>query len=283
MKKINKVDLYNNLVYVFSIMVLLISYLIFPLYYFACKENSKRIAIQRAEYTAVQMAGIREQQALDISNRVVNREAAEKFAAAHTLLQEHHESVCSTILPVKNIAQKPQLPNGCEITSATIVLNYLGYKIDKVTMADVYLPRQYPYYSVNPNIAYMGNPHGLGWYCYAGPIVQAVNDYFSSIGVTEHQAKDITGADIEDLKTYIRNGHPIVFWGTIGFTSPRRTRSFMTPNGEYAYTNLHCLVVSGYDEEYMYITDPLYITSKVSIEWFEQIYNSMGKRAVLIA
>ena len=37
------------------------------------------------------------------------------------------------------MSQYPELPTGCEITSLTEVLNYLGYGIDKETLARNYL------------------------------------------------------------------------------------------------------------------------------------------------
>lgn len=206
--------------------------------------------------------------------------------AAHELFLKHDDDLASKqcILPVKTIYQKPELPNGCEITSATIVLNYLGFNVSKVTMADTYLPKQYPYYNVDPNVAYMGNPHtGQGWYCLPGPIVTAVNSYLSSVGDTKYIAKDITGVSVDGLKDYIKKGHPIVFWATVGFSSPRRSYSFTLPNGEYPYTGLHCLVLKGYDEESMYIADPLGITSTVSVDRFASVFQGMGSRAVMIA
>ena len=53
--------------------------------------------------------------------------------AAHELFLKHDDNLASRqcILPVKTIYQKPELPNGCEITSATIVLNYLGFNVSK--------------------------------------------------------------------------------------------------------------------------------------------------------
>lgn len=78
-------------------------------------------------------------------------------------------------------------------------------------MADVYLPKQYPFYAVNPNVAYMGNPRGNGWYCYAQPLVKAINSYLKDVGNTEYKAKDITGSSVDELKQYVREGNPIVF------------------------------------------------------------------------
>ncbi len=38
------------------------------------------------------------------------------------------------------IRQMPELPTGCEITALTMMLNYYGYSVDKMTMASEYLP-----------------------------------------------------------------------------------------------------------------------------------------------
>ena len=42
-------------------------------------------------------------------------------------------------LNVEQLLQNPELPSGCEVTSLTVALNYLGYDIDKITMCDTYL------------------------------------------------------------------------------------------------------------------------------------------------
>lgn len=253
----------------------------------AVREERKRLEARQitGDYSQQLVLQNEQIQKFAITSDVKSR-MQDDLSAVHDLFLEVDDDLSSRqcILPVKTIYQKPELPNGCEITSATIVLNYLGFNVSKVTMADTYLPKQYPYYSVDPNVAYMGNPHtGQGWYCLPGPIVTAVNSYLSSVGDTKYVATDITGVSIDELKEYIKNDHPIVFWATVGFSSPRKSHSFTLPNGEYPYTGLHCLVLKGYDEDSMYIADPLGITSTVSIDRFASVFQGMGSRAVLIA
>jgi len=187
-----------------------------------------------------------------------------------------------TKLSVKNILQNPQLRNGCEITSATIALNYLGYSVDKVTMADKYLNCEKPYDKVDPNEAYMGDPHATGWYCYAPVIVEAVNEYFEDNGYKEHMAVDITGCSFEDMKELVDEGTPVVFWGTLYFNQPYHSQKFTLPDGSLPYSNLHCLVMTGYDNDYVYISDPLGLGSKVARDKFVNIFEEMGSRAVKI-
>ena len=47
--------------------------------------------------------------------------------------------MASILLPVPQILQNPELPNGCEITSCCEVLHYLGFAPDKCELADYYL------------------------------------------------------------------------------------------------------------------------------------------------
>lgn len=194
--------------------------------------------------------------------------------------------VCSsegmTKLSVKNILQKPELPNGCEITSATIVLNYLGYNVSKLTMADTYLIKNEKYMETDPNEAFMGNPHKTGWYCFAPVIEKSVNNYFIATGVSEHVAIDITGASLEDMKALVDMGTPVVFWGTLTFGMPVMSHKFMLPDGTYPYSTLHCLVMTGYDDTYIYIADPLGYNTKIEKNKFEDVYIAMGNRAVKI-
>lgn len=62
-----------------------------------------------------------------------------------------------SIYYVRNLAQvicqRPELPTGCEITSWTMMANYEGVKISKITAANV-MPR-----SSNPNYGFMGSPY----------------------------------------------------------------------------------------------------------------------------
>lgn len=53
--------------------------------------------------------------------------------------------------------QNPELPTGCEITALTTVLNYLGYDVDKLTLADNFLDKG-RVGETSPYKAFVGNP-----------------------------------------------------------------------------------------------------------------------------
>ncbi|PFJ15355.1 hypothetical protein COD67_14230 [Bacillus cereus] len=57
------------------------------------------------------------------------------------------------IKELKQIKQKPELPNGCEVTSASIMLNYHDVNVNKMELADK-LPQSTPdiqYYNIRDN------------------------------------------------------------------------------------------------------------------------------------
>ena len=188
----------------------------------------------------------------------------------------------SAQLEVDNIDQNPELPNGCEITSAAIVLNYLGIPADKVTLAEEYLPSYSPYWEADPNVEFMGNPEEeLAFYCLPGAVVTAVNDYLAAIG-SDYTALDISGAPVEELYQWVADGSPVLVWTTRAFSAPLYNYTFQLPNGSWPYSNSHCLVLTGYDTDTCYLADPMLEVESVERELFEQRYTERGKYAVVI-
>ena len=188
-------------------------------------------------------------------------------------------------LAVRNILQMPELPNGCEVTAAAIVLNYLGVPADKMTLARDYLPCSEDFWHADPEVEYMGSPFAgeTGYYCMPAPVAEAVNTYLADAGRTDLLAQDISGADIETLKAYLHAGTPVIVWVTQRFEQPLYASTFWLPNGSSPYINLHCVVLTGYDAETFYLADPLCRTPSVDAETFTDIYEAMGRRALVIA
>ena len=66
--------------------------------------------------------------------------------------------------------QLPELPTGCEVTSLTMVLNYLGYDADKTDIAANYLEKgDYP--DANPNTTFVGTPFDKASYGCFAPVI----------------------------------------------------------------------------------------------------------------
>ena len=185
-------------------------------------------------------------------------------------------------LEVENIDQNPELPNGCEITSAAIVLNYLGFEVDKVTLAEEYLPRCVPYWEADPRVEFMGNPEDeLAFYCLPGAVVTAVNDYLEDVDAG-YTAVDISGSAVEELYQWVAGGYPVMVWTTRAFSEPLYNDTFLLPDGDRPYSNSHCLVLTGYDDDTCYLADPMLEVETVEREHFAESYLERGQYAVVI-
>lgn len=194
---------------------------------------------------------------------------------------------------IPGILQNPALPNGCEVTSLAEVLRYMGFDVTHTELAEEYLPCEpLTYedgvcYAADPQQAYIGNPATVsGWYCYEGPIAAAAELYLAGQGSTL-TAKSVSGADEEELLSYLQAGTPVIVWATQQLADVRRSSYLWTlPDGtvEHPYSGLHCMVLSGMDFEAgtCTLTDPIYGVWTAELERFMEIYNQMGSRAVVI-
>lgn len=215
-------------------------------------------------------------------------------------------------LNVPQILQKPELPNGCEITSLCEVLNYLGFPADKCDLADHYLPRSEKWYGTDPDQFYMGNPHldddseETGYYCFAGPIVKAAGLYLDTfykdagreisedsvripakqLPPVRPQPRDLTGAGQDELERILKDGHPFIFWASLHFDDIRYDKcgSFVLPDGRVhrVFHELHCMVCRGMDDGGYYIADPLDYNEYVPKTQFMKIYRQLGSRAAAV-
>lgn len=130
-------------------------------------------------------------------------------------------------LNVPVIAQRPQLPTGCEITATAMMLRYSGAAVTKTALARE-MPR-----SKNPNKGFVGNPYSKsGWWIYPGGLMKLVKRHAGS-------AINMTGATFGKIKAQINQDHPVVVW----------------VNGVDGFVN-HALTVTGYSTKRVYYNDP---------------------------
>lgn len=199
------------------------------------------------------------------------------------------------LLTVGNIAQEPELPNGCEVTSLAILLNYYGYKADKVDLAENYLVKSDFWagewgemYAPSPEEAYPGSPgqYMLGYYCYPGVIVATGNKYFAG-REAPYEVENLSGATTRHLRGLLDDEIPVIVWCTTDLLPLRTTAEFhwyTRQGGEpyYPYTNMHAMVLTGYDSEYYYFCDPLENYTQVPRAEFDDNYIEVGRRAVAL-
>lgn len=198
------------------------------------------------------------------------------------------------VLDVQNILQNPELPTGCEVTSLAMLLNYLGYPADKLTIARNYLPKldfyweDGIYHGADFRTTFAGNPESEYSYgCYAPCIVTTANSYFLENGF-DAAACNITGADFDSLlDDYIDNDKPVLIWITSSnLHESELTAIWTTPDGEELQWRSyeHCAVLAGYDKEnqLIYTSDPMYGDTAYDYSTIRQRYNEMGQQAVYI-
>ena len=189
-------------------------------------------------------------------------------------------------LDVPLINQLPELYNGCEITSLTMMLNYIGIDVDKLTLADEVKKDPTPIVRSGDVITSWGDPQygfvgsisgntGVGYAVYPEPLIPLINDYTDDRGV------NLTGKSLDTLKQYLASDHPIIVWVTADWTMP----SFITwtKNDKTIHSTFseHAVLLTGFDEDYFYFNDPLANQkSYVSINTFESVWTAMGSMAV---
>lgn len=189
------------------------------------------------------------------------------------------------ILDVECVMQNPELPTGCEITSLTIALNYCGFDIDKVGLCDKFLFKDY-YALYTFEEAYVGDPKANNGYgCYAPVIVETADKYFESFGINWH-AVDLSDTDFCDLFYQIEQGRPVIIWTSMDLRDTEMTFRWATEDGDEAwFADLeHCMVLTGYDlaQGIVYAADPLNGNVEYSLERFEECYEMLWKRAVVL-
>ena len=63
--------------------------------------------------------------------------------------------------------------------------------------------------------------------------------------------------ELARLEMYLAQGTPVLVWATCAFTEPLYNYTFTLADGSWPYSNSHCLVLTGYDEDNYYFADPM--------------------------
>ena len=113
-----------------------------------------------------------------------------------------------------------------------------------------------------------------------------IMDHFSiSEKYLPNKAVDLTGKSIEELYKSVKSGQPVVMITNATFAplDEDEFTTWETTSGDVSITyNEHCVVLVGYDKEFVYIRDPLSdsLDVKVPRESFEKAWMQMGSQAV---
>ena len=165
------------------------------------------------------------------------------------------------IINVPVINQYPELPTGCEITSATAMLNYLGFNVNKVYMQENFLESSVDFHynkenkrvGPDPRKMFVGNPKDAGFGCYSSVIVDTLNKFFKA-NASNNYAINLVDADQSTLETLIDNGIPIEVWASLNMQPykniPNNQWILETTGENFSWpSNSHVLVLVGYDKD----------------------------------
>ena len=194
-------------------------------------------------------------------------------------------AVSTVLLPVKNISQLPELPTGCEITSLTIALNYLGFSLDKEYMAANYLDKIEPFKGSFDEY-FIGSPwDAFSWGCYSTVITRSAQNFLRDQNSSLH-AYNLTGSSLETLCGEVAAGNPIIVWGSQNVNDASVSKPILLDDGTttYWYTNEHCMVLIGYDlvKSTVTVCDPLNGVVEYDFNTFALRYTELQKMGVVI-
>lgn len=190
-------------------------------------------------------------------------------------------------LDIVPILQLPELPTGCEITSLCMILNYHGFNVDKLELANKYLKIEGSYSEYTFDEAFIGSPYETwGWGCYAPVITDTANKYLKLQG-SSLEAINITGSSIEQIKETVYSGIPVMVWSTIGLDTSHEEKTYwITPDGNKAtfVQGEHCVVITGFNEETnkIIVLDPLIGRVEHNEQDFLKTYEKLHCQAVAI-
>lgn len=187
------------------------------------------------------------------------------------------------------IMQNPELPRGCEVTSLAMLMAYCQIETDKLILAEKITrdttPREIKnkkIYWGNPDNGFIGDMYdikkpGLG--VYHTPIFELLAQY------EPERAVDLTGCNFEDLLWLINNNMPVwlIINTTYSFLPEGSFQTWVTPDGEIKITySEHSALITGYDETFVYLNDPLFSNIKVKRGAFIECWEQMGRQAVTL-
>lgn len=207
-------------------------------------------------------------------------------ASGTIILSEKYDAMPSaSSVQVNYISQEPELPNGCEITSLAMVLNKLGYSVDKLTLNDKYLEigavGTTNFYKAN-----VGNPRDTNSFGSYSPVIYNASEKYLTEQGKKHTTYDITGYNIDEVYYQLSQGNPVIMWTTQDInTKPLVIKTWVVDGERLDWKHpLHCVVLIGYDinSKTVTVVDPSEGVITHSMELFEQRWQEMGAQAIYI-
>ena len=257
---------------------------VFGVYVSTCKEEREQINV-----IAETISGDRDEYNSQVVTDSPIEETIQAFPdiSMDSIRQSIVDSIRNNIssktevsLPVNIIYQYPDMPSGCEITSLTMTLNYIGINVSNKYLADNYLDTT-EYDMFKSFVGSVYDDHSFG--CFAPVIVKAANSFFMDNNINA-EAVDISGSTREEIYDYIEDGDPVIIWNTEDMLPMKNEVYYIDGNEFIWYDNEHCVVICGYDKNNNTVEIADSIAGKVTrdADIFFQRYEDMLSQAVYI-
>lgn len=203
------------------------------------------------------------------------------------------------LIQVPAVDQYPQLPNGCEITSLTMLMDWAGHPVSKMTLA-AEMPKDptklvlttstnaqgqtvhHVQYWGSPNVGFVGDVYeaGEGYGIYHKPLARFLNQLLPG------RAVDLTGSSFTTLLHHVAQGIPVEVWATTTLQPTSRWVTWQSPEGPVRATPLeHALLLVGYSPGYVYLNNPLNgeAAEKAPIGPFIAAWKQLGRQAISLS
>ena len=181
-------------------------------------------------------------------------------------------------------SQFPNYPNGCETIALYLMLKYYGVNVSPETLVNNLKKGDGVHwengvrYGGDPEIEFVGDPrdsHGYG--VYQKPIINLASKYKSGM-------VDYSGHSLSQVLEIVESGKPVQVWVSINLKNTSVCADWIhKASGKKInwICNLHSVVIIGFNDNYVYVSDP-YTGSvkKYNRSQFQKVYNLFGKRAI---
>ena len=167
-----------------------------------------------------------------------------------------------------------------------MVLNHLGYNVDKCELCDLYLDKG-PVGFTDFSIANVGNPRDVhnSYGCMPSVIVKACNRYIKVNGGS-YSAYNASGYNIDALLYEVSLGNPVIVWTCDDFDITPSISRIWVVDGKNVYlkSNMATMVLVGYNlkDNTVTLSNPAGNQFTVDLDLFELRYSQLGAGAVIV-
>ncbi|EOT39963.1 C39 family peptidase [Enterococcus columbae] len=218
-----------------------------------------------------------------------NSEQQQGFHQTIQSISQVNQPTYSTILldvPLENQNAGDRLENGCEVTALSMLLQYYGYQTNKNELAQRlnYVPFNVDAHTYgNPYEGFVGNiqsgKQAMG--VFVEPIAKLAKDYVHD-DVTVHSEK----LSFTQIIQLLQRDIPVWSLATVNLVEPT-DQDFIdwpTTSGVIKVTPLiHAVVLTGMDQEFIYVNDPYGIKNRpVKIDTMQKIFERLGQQSLYL-